>query len=272
MRNAVPTRASTTGRAVRRLATVVSALLILATAVVGAPSLAGAASRHTHHRTHHHGSSPHSDSQPALLFRRSRSTSQNWSGYVARGGPFTSVAGTWSIPAVDCGTTPDGVAAIWVGIDGSGSRTVEQTGTFGECDHGTPSYAAWYEAYPARSIIIDNPVAPGDVMHATVTNTGPQNFDLVLSDQTKGWSSTNHITVRGRLVSAEAIAEAPSVLGQLQPLADFGSVGFTGVTVNGQPLANSHPLAVTMAAPGGIVKAVPGALSGGDFTVGWRHI
>jgi hypothetical protein len=160
---------------------------------------------------------------------------------------------------------------MWVGLDGAGSHTVEQTGTFSQCDHGTPSYAAWYEAFPAPSVILPEPVAPGDTMTATVTNTGPQTFDLVLTNQSRGWTSTNPIRVSGRLASAEAIAEAPSLMGQLLPLANFGSVGFSGVTVNGAPLAAARPFAVTMVSAGGITKAVPSPLSSGSFSVGWRH-
>jgi hypothetical protein len=160
---------------------------------------------------------------------------------------------------------------MWLGLDGAGSHTVEQTGTFSACDSGVAQYAAWYEAFPASSILLPDPVAPGDRMTATVTNTSPQLFQLVLSDQSKGWTETNNVRVNGRLVSAEAIAEAPSVLGQVVPLANFGTASFNNVTVNGAPLAASAPVAVTMASPGGVVKAVPGALSGGDFSVGWRH-
>jgi hypothetical protein len=259
----------------RRNPIIAVALLALLAMVVGSMSPAGAALRHSHRRTHRHHM-PHADSQPGVTqpeidAARTKKTSQNWSGYVASGGKFTSISGSWTVPSVNCSSTPDGVAAMWVGIDGAGSRTVEQTGTFSLCDHGTASYAAWYEAFPAPSVMLPDPVGAGDVISATVTNTSPQMFQLVLTNQSRGWTSTNTVRVNGRLASAEAIAEAPSVQGQITPLADFGTVGFSNVAVNGAPLSSSRAIPVTMASPAGVVKAVPGGLSGGSFSVTWRH-
>ncbi|MBV8958604.1 MAG: hypothetical protein JOZ37_13500 [Actinobacteria bacterium] len=245
-----------------------AAVLVAVSGVVPAGAL-----QHRHHRNHRH-ETPHTSSQPGdLKAARTRKTiSQNWSGYVASGGRFTTVSGSWTVPAVNCSSTPNGVVALWVGIDGAGSKTVEQTGTFSACDQGSASYAAWYEAFPASSIILPNPVGPGDNMSATVTNTGPNTFSLVLTNNSRGWTSTNNIQVRGRLASAEAIVEAPSLHGQIVPLADFGSTGFSNVTVNGAPLSSTRGLQpVTMASLGGVVKAVPSVLSGGSFSVSWRH-
>ena len=245
-----------------------AALAVLAALPLLLSSDAGAVA-HTHHRTHH--ARLHASSQPGLAAPGRRS--QNWSGYVAQGhgAKFTSIEGSWVVPAVDCASTPNGNAAMWVGLDGAGSHTVEQTGTFSQCDHGAASYAAWYEAYPAPSIILPDPVAPGDTLTAHVTNTAPRTFQLVLTNVSKGWTSTNTITVRGRLASAEAIAEAPAVNGQFVPLANFGSVAFSGVSVNGSPLAAAHPIAVSMVSVGGVLKAEPGPLSSDSFSVGWRH-
>ena len=59
-------------------------------------------------------------------------TSTNWSGYVAttQNDSVTYVTGTWTVPTV---TATSGVtnssAWAWVGIDGWGNHTVEQTGT-----------------------------------------------------------------------------------------------------------------------------------------------
>lgn len=260
-------RLGTTDR--RIIAALAAAVFTMTTVALTAP--AGAARDHTHHRNHRR---PHGSSAPAALTagRTGKTTSQNWSGYVARNGTFTSISGSWTVPAVDCSSTPNGVAAMWVGLDGAGSHTVEQTGTFSICDGGVASYGAWFEAFPASSVRISNTVAAGDGMTATVTNTAPQAFDLVLTNKTRGWTSTNPITVRGRLASAEAVAEAPSLQQQIQPLANFGTVSFSNVTVNGAPIDNVAPQAITMAALGGrITKAVPGPLAGGSFSVSWRH-
>jgi hypothetical protein len=246
----------------------------LGAAVLVAVSSTGSAGalHHSHRRDHHH-QAVHASSQPGLLeaSRTKKTISQNWSGFVANGGKFTSVSGSWTVPTVDCSSTPDGVVALWVGLDGAGSRTVEQTGTFSACQQGSASYAAWYEAFPAASILLSNPVGPGDTMSASVTSVGSNTFTLVLTDNSRGWTSTNNIQVRGRLASAEAIVEAPSVHGQIVPLANFGTAGFNNVVVNGSALAAVHPTPVTMATLSGVIKAVPGPVSGGSFSVAWHH-
>jgi len=59
-------------------------------------------------------------------------TSTNWSGYAAQtnlnnpqSGAVTGVGGSWIVPTV----MGNGYSAVWVGIDGYSSPTVEQLGT-----------------------------------------------------------------------------------------------------------------------------------------------
>ncbi|HET8805095.1 MAG TPA: G1 family glutamic endopeptidase, partial [Gaiellales bacterium] len=73
-----------------------------------------------------------------------------------------------------------------------------------------------------------------------------------------------------KLGSAEVIAEAPSSGGVL-PLANFGSVGFSAATVNGQPIGSFNPDRIDMVS-GTTTKATTSALSGGTaFSVKWNH-
>src|SRR5262245_38418315 len=89
----------------------------------------------------------HAHHAPAIvLHHRDRfATSSNWSGYAVTGAPgsVTDVQGSWVVPAVTCSGGPNQYAAIWVGIDGFNSNTVEQTGTDSDCQNGTPTYYAW---------------------------------------------------------------------------------------------------------------------------------
>lgn len=200
--------------------------------------------------------------------------SANWSGYVVSGfGPYTTVSSSWTQPSVDCKATPKGFSAFWVGLDGSGSKTVEQTGTEANCANGRVSYAAWFEMFPKRPMNYPNPVLPGDNFTAAVTATGRGRFQLTLSDTTQGWSQTTSQKRRSaKRVSAEVIAEAPSSRKAVLPLADFGSVGFSGASVNGALLTSSTPgiEPLTMAS-GATVKASPSSISGGSFSVTWQH-
>jgi hypothetical protein len=205
----------------------------------------------------------------------SHSTSSNWSGYAVSGhGPYSSVSSTWTQPAVNCGVTPTGYSAFWVGLDGDTTNTVEQTGTEADCSSGTPVYSAWYEMYPKWPVNYSNPVSPGDSFSASVTYASRGSFRLTLSDTTKGWSQTTTQKLNSaKLGSAEVIAEAPSSSGGVLPLADFGSLPFAGATVNGSALTSStsglDP--ITMVSSGGTVKAAPSGVSSGSFSDTWYH-
>jgi Peptidase A4 family len=203
----------------------------------------------------------------------SHSSSTNWSGYAVSGfGPYTTVSSSWTQPAVDCARTPTGWSSFWVGLDGDTTNTVEQTGTEADCSSGTAVYYAWYEMYPKYPVNYSNPVSPGDSFSASVNYSGRGNFQLTLRDTTKGWSQTTTQRLKSaKLGSAEVIAEAPSSSGGVLPLADFGTLGFSGATVNGSLLTSSTPGIdpITMVS-GGTVKAAPSAISSGGFSDTWH--
>ncbi|MFJ9775072.1 G1 family glutamic endopeptidase [Kitasatospora sp. NPDC101157] len=198
-------------------------------------------------------------------------TSSNWAGYVSTGGKFTSVSADWVQPAVTC-TDTDSWSAFWVGLDGDGSKTVEQIGTEADCSGGSPVYSAWYEMFPSYPVDLRDPVEPGDHLTASVTTDGSGVFTLSLTDLTRGWSRSVRKTLKSAtLASAEVIAEAPSSLFGVLPLADFHTVGFTDATVNGQSLAAAKASSIDMA-EGGVTKATTSALvTDTDFSVNWQH-
>jgi len=207
------------------------------------------------------------------VHRISHASSLNWAGYDDIGGSYTSVSANWVQPAVTCSSRKSSYSSFWVGLDGDGSNSVEQTGTEADCSHGRASYSSWYEFYPAFPVNYSDAVAPGDSFSASVTYTGGTGYRLVLTNNTRGWSHTTNGTAPGALnASAEVIAEAPSS-GSVLPLADFGSMTFTGATVNGSALGSvptTQPL--TMVTSSGTVKCSVSALSGGtSFTATWHH-
>jgi hypothetical protein len=171
---------------------------------------------------------------PAALAKTT--TSSNWAGYAVQrpGVTYKQVSGTWTQPSASCVAGQPSYSAVWVGIGGfkPTSAALEQIGTEVDCDPaGNAVSSAWYELVPAASKTISLAVAPGDVMHATVTVVGHQ-VTVVLQNL------TSHRTFRRSLYapsidasSAEWIVEAPSeCLSQFAchalPLADFGSVTF----------------------------------------------
>jgi hypothetical protein len=241
----------------------VSRPLIATLALAGAlatpaPALA-ASSRVGHHAAPNH--------------KISHSTSTNWSGYAVTGaGPYTNVAASWTQPAVNCAKTPTGWSAFWVGLDGDTTNTVEQTGTEADCSKGTAVYYAWSEMYPKYPVNYPNRVAAGDGFSASVKYLGNGYFELTLKDTSRGWSQTTTQKLKSaKLGSAEAIAEAPSGSGGVLPLADFGTVGFSAISVNGSPLTGSTPglEPITMAS-GSTLKAAPSPFSGAGFSDTWH--
>jgi hypothetical protein len=198
-------------------------------------------------------------------------TSDNWAGYAATGGNYTSVSSNWVQPGVQCGSE-DTYSSFWVGLDGDGTDSVEQTGTEADCSGGQPQYSAWYEMYPAYPVTYGDDVEPGDSMSASVTTDGSGNFTLTLTDSTEGWTETqNQYSSSAQDGSAEVIAEAPYSNGVL-PLSDFGTVDFTGSTVDGGALGGSSPDSIDLVSDGGTTEAVTSGLdqSGEDFSVTWE--
>lgn len=202
------------------------------------------------------------------------STSSNWSGYATTGGRYTSVSGSWTEPSVSCSAGQTAYSSFWVGIDGDTTNTVEQTGTDADCSSGTPTYYAWYEMYPKFPVNLSKTVAPGDSMSASVTTNGSGSFTLTISDATQHWSfSTQQTSKKARLGSAEWIAEAPSGSGGVLPLANFTKVSFSSCAANGVAISsNPNVDEIVMQTSGGVVKAQPSSLSGGNaFSVTWKH-
>jgi Peptidase A4 family len=219
------------------------------------PAAAGAHSVVRHDATNH---------------RITRSTSTNWAGYSATGGSFTSVSATWKQPAATC-SAATAYSSFWVGLDGDGTNTVEQIGTDADCSGGKPVYYAWYEMYPKFPVNLSLTIRAGDTLSASVTTDGRGSFMLIIRDTTNGGSFTTTQRMKhAKLASAEVIAEAPSSGGVL-PLADFGSVGFSAATVNGQPIGSFNPDRIDMVS-GTTTKATTSALSNGTaFSVTWDH-
>jgi hypothetical protein len=195
----------------------------------------------------------------------------NWSGYASAGnqGQFTNVSASWTQPTVTCGAT-DTFSSFWVGLDGDGTPSVEQTGTEADCTAGAAVYQGWFEMFPNAPVFYNNPVVPGDAMSASVVANGGGAFTLTLTDATQKWTqTTNQTSNTAQLGSAEVIAEAPSN-GNVLPLANFGTASFTNATADNQPIGNENASALTMVSAGGVTEATPSALTGGNaFTVTW---
>jgi hypothetical protein len=219
------------------------------------------------------GTSGSPGTSPGPITNAATMTSQNWAGYAAEGaqGTFTSVSASWAQPTVTCGAAQT-FSSFWVGLDGDGSPSVEQTGTEADCDGGTAAYSGWFEMFPAAPVFYQQPVQPGDAMSASVVANGDGTFTLTLADATQGWTQpTTQTSDTAQLSSAEVIAEAPSNGESVLPLSNFGTANFTDVTADNQPLGNADPSALVMASQAAGTEATPSALAGGNaFSVAFN--
>jgi hypothetical protein len=202
----------------------------------------------------------------------------NWAGYVAIGGAsaFDQASASWTVPSLTCPAGQSSYSSFWVGLDGWTSTTVEQTGTEADCRNGTPTYYAWYGAFPKRATVCPFAVSGGDTISASVDFSAGR-FTLSLTDAANA-CGTSFSLRRAQRSSAEAIAEAPSSSHSstgILPLADFGTAQFTGAEANSAALAGAGPTEVIMTSTGtstGTVRADPeNSLSGGSFSVTWKH-
>jgi hypothetical protein len=220
----------------------------------------------------------------------------NWAGYIAAGGVYSSVSASWVVPTVTCAAGANTNSSQWVGIDGVSDETVEQDGTYANCNGATPVYGAWYEMLGDDSPAVDygaqvdlpagHPVSEGDSITASVTVTGGENWILTIDDTTKPWTYTIPITFAGtQQSSAEWILERPALCDEsgdctLTTLADFGTMTFSNATADAGSGAQSPgaldaaPAQMLRSATNSTLLATPGPLdmvNGNTFSVSWEQ-
>ena len=218
--------------------------------------------------------------------------SPNWSGYVAVACPachLRYVAASWTVPAVNCAASPPiAQAESWVGLDGWGSGTLEQAGTDSSCTDGRAAYYAWYQMYPAQPVVWYGPgrlsydVNAGDQIRASVYYDATSGrWQLTVDDRTSGLAVTTSQPCPPGMhcgnADAEVIMEAPN-LGANVPLADFGTVTYTGISVTSRDgtrgtmasngLWTVRPVGLLGAT--GTMLATPGPVRGTAFTDTWN--
>jgi len=223
-------------------------------------------------------------------------TSANWSGYVtsASSGTYDESQTQFTVPAVSCAKDPNAAVSFWPGIDGVNDSTVEQLGITAYCDGTTPGYFGWVEEYPnPASVIVDKAtnepavVKPKDRIIATVQDAASvasssppaagTEYDFTLDDVTEGWEDQASVDMPtgdgGQDLTSEVIAEAPTNgdTGYLFPLADYGSVEFTGSEYNESTLYSSSNSTAYNIADDGEQLDSTGGVTNGDFGVDYEN-
>jgi hypothetical protein len=216
---------------------------------------------------------PASPPPPQPEVQPSPSTSRNWSGYAARGGTFTSVSATWTIPTLALDGT-FGADASWVGIGGLRTRDLIQAGTQ-QLVSGTGSvtYQAWIETLPDVSHPVPLTVLPGDSVTVSVDQQAGDTWLISFLNASSGQTLERTLKYPSRLSSAEWIEEAPFAQRSVLPISQFGSLTFTdaSATKDGQLLSIAELRAqpISLVDDAGRVLAFPSPLAsdGAGFTV-----
>ncbi len=160
--------------------------------------------------------------------------SSNWSGQILAGGSYTAIQGSWTVPSVTPSPSPE-YSSTWIGIDGTDTQSLIQTGTSQETDADQTRYEAWVELLPGASVPVPGVVEPGDSMGATIieTTSTSNQWTVTLVDTTQSWSFVQTYSYATPGVSAEWIEEAPTIESGQSTLADFSSATFTNMRANG---------------------------------------
>lgn len=207
------------------------------------------------------------------------SQSNNWFGYnqgtLEQGSKqFHSISGDWTVPTATQHTPGQAEnSSDWIGIGGGcvnadcslTDSTLIQTGTEQDVDAtGKASYSAWYELVPAPSLDASMTVAPGDHMHADITETvsGADVWKITLQDVTRNETFTTTVPYPSTHLTAEWIEETPLLIGTdagLASLPNLSNPAFDLSKTNGAGAGLKASEAVQLTDANGTVIGTPSA-------------
>jgi hypothetical protein len=200
----------------------------------------------------------------------------NWSGYGLDAQGVTAIHAAWIVPAA---ITPPatGYAATWVGIGGQTTDDLIQAGTEQDIENGVPTYYAWVEVLPDDTLGVSQrrlPVRPGDLFAVTITNTGADNWSIMLENRTTNQHLTAATTYTSCKCSAEWIEEVPEFDDGSDPaLANFGTVTFTEATATVGGVVHAatalHPEPLALNQRGKVVAQPRVAADGASLVVAY---
>jgi len=219
---------------------------------------------------------------PHTGIRNGAVTSTNWAGYadhVCATCALRYVYSQYTVPDVNCATSPNSDVSHWVGLDGYASPTVEQTGILVTCTGTTPAYYAFYEMYPLAAAYFTG-ISPGDSLTTSVYYNA---YQLNLTDTTINAALAETLPCPAGYTchnsSAEVISEAPYD-GSVLPLADFSVANFTSSLVTSRAGIHGNLAtkpgywtsnAITQVGATATILDNPSALQGGQaFFNAWR--
>ncbi|KAI0704684.1 acid proteinase [Earliella scabrosa] len=164
--------------------------------------------------------------------------SSNWAGavLVAGANTFKSVTGTFVVPTPrePSGGSGTHSASAWVGIDGDTCGTaILQTGIDFTVSGTRTSFDAWFEWFPDFAHDFSGiSISPGNTITVSVTATSRTGGTATILNRSTGQQVSHTFSGQPALCqeNAEWIVEDFSSGGGLVPLANWGTVTFTGVS------------------------------------------
>ena len=197
--------------------------------------------------------------------------SQNWSGYVAGYGPYTSVSGTFTVPSLYQGEA-NVFLSEWVGIDGAYNSSLIQAGVQEVPDAADPKLfyiTPWWEVLPASETTISGlTVAPGDRLTVSISEVTSSSWQITVTDNTNGGFFTTEQPYSGPATSGEWIVEAPTVNGSQTQLAPYTPTTFSALTVGGTA-SSLTSVYMCQGSPACTVVSVPSSLTASGFAVAY---
>jgi hypothetical protein len=160
------------------------------------------------------------------------SISNNWSGYVALNGHFTSVSGTFTVPHITR-YLPGSTLSEWVGVDGYADSFLIQAGVnVIPAGPGQVLIEPWWEELPSPQQLAYGVLARmGDTVTVVLNRLRGDAWRIALMDNTNNDMFSTQLHYAGPLSSAEWIVEAnnqvngaATVLARFQPAINFSDL------------------------------------------------
>jgi hypothetical protein len=200
--------------------------------------------------------------------------SSNWSGYVAAGGPFTAVAGTFNVPSLTAAPTRTATAE-WVGIDGNsaGDPSLIQAGVQETYDPSTKAtrWFAWWEILPEAETPIPLPVAAGNAVTVSINQLSVGVWRITVTNDTTGQTFSTTQSYSGPGESAEWIVEAPisAITGSIEALGPYApNVRFSNLSTTGTQTVVTAEVMVQ----NGVTVSEPSAFTPAGFNVAYGAV
>ncbi len=184
-------------------------------------------------------------------------------GYVQ----VTQISASWRVPAIE-GSSQDGSASTWIGVQGPGQQEFFQVGTTETDEDGADFYEAfWSDPAQGFHAQVLMQVSAGDEIEAVISDqsgTWQASVDDVTSNETQSAPTTSGVF--SNLQLAEWIQEDPSLPhNQHVPYPSIGPTTISALQVNGGTPDVSQLQAQVMVLPRGR-RVQPGPVVNDQFS------